>query len=151
MKRIIIYIFLLGLIAISCKKEGCMDEIATNYSAEAEKNDGSCEYPPLPTIWRVDFNIFNSWGNFTCGYVNLIMKKQDGSSEFLLNMHTEGDGSFDETGPFQELLDLGYERGNSLEVQVFGYGGPGTVDSKVVQIPYTGAIAYMHLSTFVVE
>tara|TARA_B110000046_G_scaffold66681_1_gene74612 strand:- start:2696 stop:3079 length:384 start_codon:yes stop_codon:yes gene_type:complete len=27
-----------------CKKDGCMDETATNYDSEAEEDDGSCEY-----------------------------------------------------------------------------------------------------------
>ncbi|MCO4806177.1 MAG: hypothetical protein KC456_06250 [Flavobacteriales bacterium] len=34
----------------SCKKEGCMDETATNYDADAEKDDESCEYPPEDEI-----------------------------------------------------------------------------------------------------
>lgn len=34
----------LALGTVSCKKKGCMDETATNYDAEAEKDDKSCEY-----------------------------------------------------------------------------------------------------------
>ena len=30
--------------AVSCKKKGCTDETATNYNAEAKKDDGTCEY-----------------------------------------------------------------------------------------------------------
>lgn len=31
--------------ALSCKKEGCTDVTATNYDAEAKKDDGSCIFP----------------------------------------------------------------------------------------------------------
>ncbi len=31
-------------VATSCKKKGCIDEAATNYDAEAKKDDGSCVY-----------------------------------------------------------------------------------------------------------
>ncbi len=35
----------------ACKKKGCTDPTATNYSSEAKKNDGSCVYPPpTPTV-----------------------------------------------------------------------------------------------------
>lgn len=45
-------LFKIGLIAIlgigltltSCKKKGCIDEVAKNYDTEAQKDDGSCEY-----------------------------------------------------------------------------------------------------------
>lgn len=31
----------------SCKKKGCMDVNANNYSSAAEKDDGSCSYPTI--------------------------------------------------------------------------------------------------------
>ena len=33
-----------ALLATSCKKKGCTDSTATNYSSEAKKDDGSCSY-----------------------------------------------------------------------------------------------------------
>jgi hypothetical protein len=38
----------LGLTISSCKKEGCTDSAATNYSSEADKDDGSCIYAQTP-------------------------------------------------------------------------------------------------------
>lgn len=38
----------LSIGAVSCKKEGCTDSTATNYSEEAKKDDGSCLYPEEP-------------------------------------------------------------------------------------------------------
>ena len=42
---------LLGLLvigtAISCKKEGCTDETANNYDAEAKTDNGTCTYAPV--------------------------------------------------------------------------------------------------------
>jgi hypothetical protein len=34
----------------SCKKKGCTDATATNYDSEAEKDDGTCEYPQDETL-----------------------------------------------------------------------------------------------------
>jgi hypothetical protein len=42
----------------SCKKEGCTDESATNYSSEAKKNDGSCLYNIAGT-WTISSYIAN--------------------------------------------------------------------------------------------
>ncbi len=39
-----------GLFSTSCnKKEGCTDPAALNYNPDAEKDNGSCEYPEKPT------------------------------------------------------------------------------------------------------
>lgn len=46
-KSALILIFVAGILslAFSCKKkEGCTDPISFNYDADAEKDDGSCEY-----------------------------------------------------------------------------------------------------------
>lgn len=42
-------IIFIGIVLISltlgCKKEGCTDSAATNYDAEAKKDDGTCIFP----------------------------------------------------------------------------------------------------------
>lgn len=35
----------LAVSVVSCKKEGCTDEMATNYNSKAKKDDGSCLFP----------------------------------------------------------------------------------------------------------
>jgi len=42
----VMYVLALGTIvlAMGCRKTGCTDPAATNYSVEAKKDDGSCEY-----------------------------------------------------------------------------------------------------------
>ena len=42
----------LGLLALaSCKKEGCIDVDATNYNADAKKDDGTCTYEGKTVFW----------------------------------------------------------------------------------------------------
>ncbi|NOQ73157.1 MAG: DUF4856 domain-containing protein [Crocinitomix sp.] len=62
--------FLLILIAtaaiVSCKKKGCTDETASNYSEEAKKDDGSCTYPELAI--PSTYNFTDDAGNNTVSY-----------------------------------------------------------------------------------
>ncbi|MBI2259359.1 MAG: hypothetical protein HYU67_10745 [Flavobacteriia bacterium] len=45
-------------ISVACKKKGCMDPAANNYSSEAKKDDGSCTYDdPTVTNTIVEGNI----------------------------------------------------------------------------------------------
>ena len=39
-----LYLFLFSFAFVSCKKRGCTDPNATNYNADATKDNGSCEY-----------------------------------------------------------------------------------------------------------
>ena len=61
-------ICLLVLIFSSCKKEGCTDSSATNYSSEAKKNDGSCLYNIVGT-WTMSSYIANGT-DITNAYTN---------------------------------------------------------------------------------
>jgi len=56
---LLVAILTLGVVVTSCKKKGCTDENAINYSTEAKKDDGSCSYE------TVDANVteYNESGN----------------------------------------------------------------------------------------
>lgn len=45
MKKVMFLMLAGSLVMAGCKKEGCTDEKATNYNADAKKDDGSCVYP----------------------------------------------------------------------------------------------------------
>lgn len=57
MKRIFVLSFL-GILIVatsaSCIKEGCTDPTAKNYSSEASKNDGTCQYNPKVEVKSID-------------------------------------------------------------------------------------------------
>lgn len=53
--------FIVGLSFTSCKKEGCTDNVATNYSEEAKKDDGSCNYTSRVALWWSEATADNLW------------------------------------------------------------------------------------------
>ncbi len=74
-RSFLVFSFLIVTI-VSCKKEGCIDPLATNFNAEAKKDDGTCIYPEpdardpyLGNYWVTDslflFGDFNSIETYT--------------------------------------------------------------------------------------
>ena len=46
---------ILSMTLFACKKEGCTNELASNYDAEATKDNGSCEFDTIPQIGANEF------------------------------------------------------------------------------------------------
>ncbi len=44
--KYLFYLLYFFILCISCKKDGCTDVNAINYDSSADRNDGSCEFPP---------------------------------------------------------------------------------------------------------
>ncbi len=50
-KLVVGILFLGALTLTSCKKEGCTDSAATNYSSSSKTDDGTCSYTATTTFW----------------------------------------------------------------------------------------------------
>jgi hypothetical protein len=72
MKKSVLLLSVVGLFALgACKKKGCTDETANNYSSEAEKDDGSCEYDVVvPVTYTVPttYDFSDADGNSTVSF-----------------------------------------------------------------------------------
>ena len=71
MKKILV-LLCLPILFLGCKKEGCTDVYATNYSPEAKRNDGSCIYQITPTADFLSVNSSDGWVEFTNYSANAI-------------------------------------------------------------------------------
>ena len=81
-------LFVVSVATVSCSKKGCINENATNYNAEAKKDDGSCVYPTEVEIKRVTADVFplqdsngNSWDN--PGDADCYIKIKNGNGDGL--------------------------------------------------------------------
>jgi len=86
-KIILIYTLLFSAVLIGCKKKGCIDPSAINYNAEAEKDNGSCEYYEVPT----DYIFTDGLGNNTVSFSGQTAR-MDMLSEMTTYLKTANNG-----------------------------------------------------------
>jgi hypothetical protein len=67
-KLLILSLFILFLLSIACKKQGCTDSLSKNYNSEANKDNGTCEYDGNCVFW---FMPNNSLQLANCTYVKI--------------------------------------------------------------------------------
>ncbi len=84
MKKIIVIVAGIALAVSfnSCKKKGCTDELASNYSAEAKKDDQSCMY--LPKAVKFEFTQNFNGSNVTVDEFNSIAYTNANGEELSL-------------------------------------------------------------------
>ena len=103
-------IILVGIISLnySCKKKGCTDPTAENYSAEAEKDDGSCTYPTEASV-KINFT-----HNFNGSTVE--------QSDFDMLKYTNADATTMSITKLQYLIsDVRFYKANGDSVVIEGY------------------------------
>ncbi len=82
------------LLLVSCKREGCTDSQAINYSEKAKKNDGSCQYESTIAFW-FDESVSDFYQSFDITEFRFFVEDQlVGSADindFLISAPTCGD------------------------------------------------------------
>ena len=111
MKKLLPYllIFSLTITFNSCKKEGCTDSQATNYDADATKDDESCMYD-ITGIWNVtglqvngtesisDFDLYRITLNPNGTYLS--------EAEYTSGEYADVEGSWEITGSNSSSITL---------------------------------------------
>lgn len=120
MKITYISIVLSTLVLVSCKKEGCTDPSATNYSENAKKDDGSCTYEKASYFIPTTYSFVDAAGNSTVDYpgqldrleqIRQIIAKMDLATtstisgqdlkDMFANVNGNGNGNFNFTSTRQ--------------------------------------------------
>jgi len=70
MRNLLLPILLITFTAVSCRKKGCTDELASNFDTKAQKDDGSCVYVPVETTYTIPttYSFTDANGNSTVDY-----------------------------------------------------------------------------------
>ena len=109
MKKIALLLFIGGVFFTACKKEGCTDSTAANYSSDAKKDDGSCTYESTRVFWYNQ--IVSDWlyNTDSTTYLNL---KIDGSliGQYDVLTYWTSAPSCGDAGNIEYTLDLGSEK-----------------------------------------
>ncbi len=68
MKKVGLIVLALATLTLSCKKEGCTDETASNYNEKAKKDDGSCVFDESELMIPTTYVFTDANGNNTVSF-----------------------------------------------------------------------------------
>lgn len=74
---------------VSCKKEGCTNSSAINYSADAGKDDGSCQFRSTMVVWFNAATATNAVNQGVSGIELFVEGKSHGSTTMVNSSVTE--------------------------------------------------------------
>ncbi len=104
-KTLLIITVLAGIGLSSCSKPGCTDIDATNYSAKAKTNDGSCTYSEKLVIWQSSATSLLEQADGITGVQIYIDGQFSGS--FLSTNYFTAEPTCSQTGNFSTTIDMG--------------------------------------------
>ncbi|MEN9971822.1 MAG: hypothetical protein RIS20_169 [Bacteroidota bacterium] len=114
-KTLLMITVLAGLGLSSCSKPGCTDIDATNYSAKAKTNDGSCNYSEKLIIWQ---SASTSQLIQQAGITGLSVYV-DGSlaGSFLSTNYWTGAPSCSQSGNVSATIDMGHNTSKIVSIE----------------------------------
>jgi hypothetical protein len=127
MKNLMFVLLLTPFALISCKKKGCMDELANNFEEKAKKEDGSCTYN-----WDKFLGTYNvTTGSCNFPHDNHVSTISKGPSKDQIII-----SNFYDNGVNVKATILGNEFSFSEASAGVGYIGTGYVIDGVVTIDF---------------
>lgn len=117
---------------LSCRKQGCTDENAFNYSTEAKKDDGSCTYPTSVTITTARLTYFpnvDSFGDFwdNTSTADPYILIEDDSLELILKTSAAIDDQSTIEWPLNPSITI-VEEDFDTDLTVYVYDDDGSTD-----------------------
>jgi hypothetical protein len=117
MKKMIL-LFSVGILFTtlsSCKKAGCTDLKADNYSSKAKTNDGSCLYSEKLIIWQ-DLDAAQSWN----GVASVLKIYVDGTylGSFAASEYFTSTPDCSSSGNLNKIIDFGTATTKVVNIRV---------------------------------
>ncbi|MEY4141936.1 MAG: hypothetical protein RLZZ68_1027 [Bacteroidota bacterium] len=99
----------------SCKKAGCTDLKADNYSSKAKTNDGSCLYSEKLIIWQ-DLDAAQSWN----GVASVLKIYVDGTylGSFAASEYFTSTPDCSSSGNLNKIIDFGTATTKVVNIRV---------------------------------
>jgi hypothetical protein len=106
----------LALSVFSCAKPGCTDPTATNFSASAKKNDGSCTYSEKVIFWQDQATSEMIQNAGITGLYIYIDGQLAGST--LASNYWTGAPSCEQSGNVSAQIDLGMQTSKLITYEI---------------------------------
>jgi hypothetical protein len=117
MKKLLLLLAIPVALSITgCKKQGCVDPIATNYSDAAKKDDGSCTYTSKLIFWQ-DIDAATSWVPLNVSSLKFYVNGQYIGS-CMANDYMTGQPSCSQNGQTATTLQLGKNKTGTVLIKV---------------------------------
>jgi outer membrane lipoprotein SlyB len=117
MKKLLLLLAIpVALSLTGCKKEGCTDMFATNYSDAAKKDDGSCTYTSKLIFWQ-DIDAATSWVPLNVSSLKFYVNGQYIGS-CMANDYMTGQPSCSQNGQTATTIELGKNKTATVQIKV---------------------------------